>query len=347
MSLSRRYVARLVLTCVFLFPASLAPTSVSLTSPAQAGMLTLAGNATGTNARALGWASVTLGPNPALLEYQCSWLYAAATNNGTNVGLADPYNVNPNNPWVFQYNPNFQATFTMGGFTPAGGFPRSVPNGNYQSLIGGTVNNPTRAGAVFDIGLSGYTAPVVSAAAMTAYGTSLEWMQVIYVNQVQFNYDITHFPTTAKYYVAGNGTNGVPAGFYAYMDDGSNVNSGSPINPFYGYLSLTGATISTSAFANTNGILDRPIAGYVPGGVLDFQTFLVSTTITPYMQGNVQVGVQNTVTIEGGVWWGINQLSPPPPPAPEPGSWLLLAIGFGTVAYAGRSKLLRRSPNPV
>jgi hypothetical protein len=336
MSLSRRYIARLVLTSALLIP-----------SLAQAGMLTLAGNATGTNAPALGWASVTLDPNPALLEYQCSWLYAAATNTGNFGGLADPYNLNPNNPWVFQYNPNFKATFTMGGFTPAGGFPGRVPNGNYQSTIRGTVNNPTRAGAIFDIGLSGYTAPVVSAAATAAYGTSLEWMQVIYVNQVQFDYDITHFPATAKYYVKGNGTNGVPTGFYAYMDDESNVNSGVPINPFYGYLSVApGSTISTSAFGNTNGILDAPIAGYVPGGVLDFQTFLVSTNITPYMQGNVQVGVQNTVTIEGGVWWGIDQSSPPPPGAPEPGSWILLAIGFATVvAYTRRGNLLHPSRN--
>ena len=47
------------------------------------------------------------------------------------------------------------------------------------------------------------------------------------------------------------------------------------------------------------------------------------------MQGDVQVGVQNTVTIEGGVWWGLNQA---PNPNPEPGSWILLAIGFGAVA---------------
>jgi hypothetical protein len=329
MSLSRRYVARFVLASALLFPASLA----------RAAMLTLAGTATGTNAPALGWASVTLNPNPALLESQCSWLYAAATNTGNYGGLAEPYNTNANNPWVFQYNPNFQATFTMAGFTPAGGFPRGVPNGNYQSLLYGTVNNPTYAGAIFDVGLSGYTAPVVSQAAMTAYGSSLEWMQVVYLNQAQFNYDILHFPNTAKYYVKGNGTNGVSTGYYAYLDNAGRN------NPFYGNLSVTpGGTISTSSFANTNGFFDGPISDYVVNGLLDFQTFLVSTTITPYMQGNVQVGVQNTVTIEGGVWWGYYQS---PNPTPEPGSWMLLAIGFGTVAFTCRGKLLQRARNPA
>jgi hypothetical protein len=302
-------------------------------------MLTLAGNATGTNAPALGWASVTLNPNPAVLESQCSWLYAAATNAGGNGGMAEPYNTNANNPWVFQYNANYQATFTMAAFTPAGGLPRRAGNGSYQSLLYGTANNPTYAGAVFDVGLSGYTAPVVSQAAMTAYGTSLEWMQVVYLNQAQFNYDILHFPNTAKYFVKGNGTNGVPVGNYAYLDN-AGMN-----NPFYGNLSTTaGGTISTSAFANTSGFYDAPISNYVTNGLLDFQTFLVSTTITPNIQDGVQVGVTNTVTIEGGVWWGYYQS---PNPNPEPSSWLLLAIGFGTVAYAGRSKLLRRSPNPV
>jgi hypothetical protein len=336
MSLSRQYVARVVLASGLLFTASLAQ------SQAQAGMLTLAGTTTGTNAPALGWASVTLDPNPALLEYQCSWLYAAATNTGSfGGGAADPYNTDPNNPWVFQYNPNFKATFTMGAFTPAGGFPAGVPNGNYRPTIAGTVNNPTRAGAVFDIGLSGYTAPVVSAAATAAYGTSLEWMQVIYLNQAQFNYDITHFATTAQYYVKGTGANGVPLGYYAYLDDESNVGGGTPTNPFYGYLSLTGATLSTSVYANTNGFFDGPSAGYVPGGVLDFQTFLVSTDITPYMKNGMQVGVQNTVTIEGGVWWGLDQA-----PNPEPSSWLLLAIGFGAVVvYSRRRNMVLTSRN--
>jgi hypothetical protein len=334
MSVPRRYIARFVLASALLFTTSLAQ---SLTqSLARAGMLTLAGNATGTNAPALGWGSVTLGPNPALLESQCSWLYAAATNTGNFGGAAEPYNTNANNPWVFQYNGNYTATFTMAGFTPAGGFPDDVPNGNYQSTIAGTVNNPRRAGAVFDIGLSGYTAPVVSAAATTAYGTSLEWMQVVYVNQAEFNY-LSPIFTAAKYYVKGNGTNGVPVGYYAFLDNaGKN-------NPFYGNLSVTpGGTISTSAFANTNGFFDAPTTKYVLGGVLDFQTFLVSTNITPYMQGDVQVGVQNTVTIEGGVWWGLNQA---PNPNPEPGSWILLAIGFGAVAFASRRNLLHPSRN--
>ena len=240
MSLSRRYVARAVLASALLFTASLAP------SVAQVGMLTLAGTTTGTNVR-VGWGSVTLGPNPALLESQCSWLYAAATNTGNFGGMAEPYNTNANNPWVFQYNANYTATFTMAGFTPAGGLPGDVPNGNYQSTIAGTVNNPRRAGAVFDIGLSGYTAPVVSAAATTAYGTSLEWMQVVYANQAEFNY-LSPIFTAAKYYVKGNGTNGVPVGYYAFLDN-SGMN-----NPFYGNLSITpGGTISTSEYANTNG----------------------------------------------------------------------------------------------
>jgi len=281
---------------------------------------------------------VTLNPNPALLEYQCSWLYAAATYTGAyGAGIGQPYNANANNPWVFNYNPDFQATFTMAGFTPAGGFPAGVPNGNYQSTIAGTVNNPTDAGAIFDIKLSGYTAPAVSAAATTAYGTSLEWMQVIYANQAEFQYLIAAFPNVAKYYVKGNNTNGVPTGYYAFLDNGG---SG---YPFYGSLSQTGATISTSVYANTNGFFDAPNTDYVPGGLLDFQTFLVSTNITPYMQGGMQVGVQNTVTIEGGVWWGFQQS-----PNPEPSSWILLGIGFAAVAYTTRRRnLLQRSSNPA
>jgi hypothetical protein len=339
MSLSRRYVARLVLASVLLVVPSLLLFPASL---ARAGMLTLAGNALGTNAPPLGWASVTLTPNPALLEYQCSWLYAAATNTGNFTGMAEPYNTNANNPWVFQYNPNFKATFTMAGFTPAGGFAANgLPNGNYQSTIAGAVNNPTDAGAIFDIGLSGFTAPTVSRAAMRVYGTSLEWMQVIYANQVEFKYLLANFPQTAKYYVKGNGTNGVPVGYYAFLDNQSNAANGTPINPFYGYLSLTGATISTSKYANTTGFLDAPNTDYVPGGLLDFQTFLVSTNITPYMSGGMRVGVQNTVTIEGGVWWGFYQ-------SPEPGSWILLAIGFVAVAYAARRRnVLQRSSNPA
>ena len=207
---------------------------------------------------------------PALYQTQCSWLMAAATNSGMG---GEPYNNVANNPWVFQYNAGFTGTFTLAGFTPAGGFDARDNNGNYQANIFGAGMTPTRGGASFDIGLAGFAGPAVNAQTTAALGTNLEWMQVVLVNANGWNYIKSVFPQAA-YFVQGTGANGVPVGSYAFLDNGGNSRfAGGTVmpgaSPFYGWGSTTrpGGNISTSVFANKNGLLDTPTLRLYPGHV--------------------------------------------------------------------------------
>lgn len=320
MALSRPCIARLVVASLLLIPASLAHAGSLSPNPAN-----------GTSPATYGWGSVSLNPNPALYESQCTWLYAAATN------AAEPYNKVANNPWAFQYNAGFNGTFTIAGFKPAGGFDPEDNNGNYQANITGMGTKPTFGGASFDIGLTGFAGPAVSALTTATLGTNLEWMQVVLVNQAGWNYIRSVFPQ-AQYFVQGNGLNGVPAGSYAFLDNAGNTGLGGAVapgsTPWYGWGSATipGGNISTSVYANTNGLLDTPNLRYVAGMSVQFQSFLVSDNIT----NNAMGGVTNTVTIEGGVWWGFQDA------VPEPSSWILMISGCGILAFARRRALLDR-----
>jgi hypothetical protein len=208
---------------------------------------------------------------------------------------------------------------------------------NYQANISGMGTTPTSGGASFDIGVTGFAGPAVSAQTLAALGTNQEWMQVVLVNQQGWSYIQSVFPQ-AKYFVKGTGLNGVPAGSYAFLDNAGNSGSGGMVKPgttpWYGWGSATrpAGNISTSAFANKNGLLDTPNLRYIPGMSVQFQSFLVSDNITNNMMG----GVTNTVTIEAGVWWGFQDA------VPEPSSWILMISGCGIFAIVRRRALMDR-----
>ncbi len=324
MSACRSFFVRLGAAFLVLIPASVAQAGGLLPNPAN-----------GISPATLGNGSVVLNPNPALYQTQCSWLMAAATNSGMG---GEPYNNVANNPWVFQYNAGFTGTFTLAGFTPAGGFDARDNNGNYQANIFGAGMTPTRGGASFDIGLAGFAGPAVNAQTTAALGTNLEWMQVVLVNANGWNYIKSVFPQAA-YFVQGTGANGVPVGSYAFLDNGGNSRfAGGTVmpgaSPFYGWGSTTrpGGNISTSVFANKNGLLDTPTLRFIPGMSVQFQSFLVSDQLT----NNAMGGVTNTVNIYAGVWWGFQDT------VPEPSSWILLSCGCGIFVFARRKAMLKR-----
>jgi hypothetical protein len=348
MSLSHPFIARLVVISLLLVPASWA----------QAGQL-MPNPAIGTNAAPYaGSSTVTLINNAtAYYQPQCTWLYAAATNAFPSPN-PEPYNNKVSTTqWTFQYAPTFNGTFTLGGFVPKAvnpetGNPFVAADVAYQSTVSGPAGGKvaTQGGAVFDISYAaGKNDPNgTNAGALGTNngtnGTNVEWMQVIEINQVGWNALVKMgingpggSAAQSAYFVKGNGTNGVPTGSYAFLDNSGNTSLGGTVapgtTPWYGWLSTTGASISTSLSANSNGFYDSISLPFIPGMVVQAQTFLASDNVNV----NATTGITtNTVTIEGGVWWGFQDA------VPEPSSWILLITGCGIVAIARRRALLDR-----
>jgi len=272
--------------------------------------------ATGTSPAKLGTNSVSLIPNPASYQTQCSWLTAAA-----NLATA-PYNLDPKNPWVFNYAANFNGKFTLN---------------TYKATIGGAVNAATSGGADFSL--------TYKAGDGDPSGNDVRWMQVIEVNKIGYDFiknkigfaPDTGFPQ-AGYSVVGNGTNGVPTGSYAFLDNAGfgPGNGAKPTDPWYGWLTATNGTdITTSTAATSTSFSDNPTLSFVPGMVVQFQTFVAKDVVT----NNGLGGKTNTVTMYGGVWWGFQDA------VPEPSSWILMVSGGGFIVLASRRRLVSRLGN--
>jgi hypothetical protein len=266
----------------------------SVSSVAMAGSLT-PNPANGTSPATFGTNVVNLIPNPANYRSQtlgCPWLLPAAQL------ASEPYNTDPDNPWNFSYSPTFNGTFNMT---------------QYAATV-----SATNGGANFQITYTPGAAPDPT-------GNKVRWMQVIDINSVGWNFinnDVgfandTGFPQ-AGFSVLGTGLNGVPAGDHAFMDNaGFGPGNGvAPTDPWYGWLTSNGTDITTSTAADSAGFLDTPSLPFVPGMVVEFQTFLASDSVVPNDDG----GDDNNVSIYGGVWWGFQDV-------PEPSSFALLAIG--------------------
>jgi PEP-CTERM motif len=270
--------------------------------------------ANGTSPATSGNNTVNLIPNPANYRSPaigCPWLLPAA-QLGT-----EPYNTDPDNPWSFTYAATFNGTFNMT---------------QYAATV-----SPTNGGANFDMT---YTPGMGDPA-----GNDVRWMQVIDVNSVGWNFinnDIgfandTGFPQ-AGFSVTGTGANGVPAGDHAFLDNaGYGAGNGvAPTDPWYGWLTSNGTDITTSTAANSTSFSDTPSLPFVPGMVVEFQTFVTQDDVVPNDDG----GDDNNVTIYGGVCWGFQDV-------PEPSTFALLAIGGVGLLRRKRSPNARQSSEPV
>jgi hypothetical protein len=294
MLLSHRCITRLIVASLLLVPAARATAGSLLPNPAN-----------GLSPAILGENEVELIPNPVGYlspALGCPWLLPAAQNP------EEPYNTDPQNLWTFTYAANFSGTF----------------NGtNYAATIGAG-----RGGANFQMA---YTPGMGDPA-----GANVRWMQVIDINTVGWNaIKGLGLPMTV-YAVQGTGLNGIPVGTYAFLDNaGPGPGNGTaPIDPWYGWLTVTKpGDITTSTAANSEGFLDTPSLPFVPGLILEFQTFVVSDTMTANGMG----GMNNAVSIYGGAWWGFQDVV-----VPEPSSWVLLIIGSGAAVLANRRALRRR-----
>jgi hypothetical protein len=158
MLLFRPRIVRFVVSLFLLVPASRATAGTLTPNPAN-----------GTSPATAGWDSVSLLPNPASYQSQCSWLYAAATNSTVTpqTPTPEPY-YTPTTQWNFTYNAGFNGTFALT---------------QYAATIQGPANAATFGGANFSIT---YTPGTVGPT-----GNNVRWMQVITMNQVGWNAELS------------------------------------------------------------------------------------------------------------------------------------------------------------
>ena len=150
-------------------------------------------------------------------------------------------------------------------------------------------------------------------------GKDVRWMQVI----------DTNMPSArgTAYGVAGTGTNGIPSGDTAYLDNAGPGANGTPVDPYYGWLTATNTTdITTSTAANANGFTDTPRLPLVDGRQWEAQAFVTS-------ESDLTVGfvTYHDVAIYGGVWYGFQDAVVPVPAAVWSGALLLAGLGAARV----------------
>jgi hypothetical protein len=210
---------------------------------------------------------------------------------------SQPYNKDQFNVWTFNYATSFNGKFTLTQYA--------------------ATNDGTSGGADFNVD---YTP-----GAGDPTGADVRWMQVI----------ATNMPSSRgqDYGVAGNGTNGIPTGWTAYLDNAGpdvanpppNTDPNPPIDPYYGWLTATNPNdITTSTAANSTHFLDTPWLPLVVGRIWEAQAFVTKETDTYDPDTEVTT---HAVTIYGGVWWGFQVV-------PEPSTYVLTLIGGGFVAVS-------------
>jgi hypothetical protein len=213
-----------------------------------------------------------------------------------------PFNNLANTVWKFSYAPQFNGTITMTNYAAVAG--RGVGGANISVTYQPGANDPAAA--------------------------DVRWIQVIDTN--------TPTGFISKQGVDSTGTNGIPAGTKAYLDNEQfkNVPPGKSDDPWYGHLSVPkGGDITQSALANSKGFRDSARLALKDGLSWQAAFFIV--------KDNVQIKDQVTthdVTIYGGVEWGFKD-SAVPAAMPEPGTISLVFLG-GLLTIMMQRRSIRR-----